>query len=95
VMLWMSLLVVVFLAWHFANIQKKEAPLNFSAFMEEVEQGKIAEAQGRGPDPIEKLGDKIAQGNKFLEALVKSNADARAALREIANNTGQPDPEKA
>jgi len=43
VMLWMSLLVVIFLAWHFANIQKKEAPLSFSAFMEEVEQGKIAE----------------------------------------------------
>ncbi len=30
VMLWMSLLVVIFLAWHFANIQKKEAPLTFS-----------------------------------------------------------------
>ena len=27
VMLWMSLLVVIFLAWHFAQIQKKETPL--------------------------------------------------------------------
>ena len=26
-MLWMSLLVVIFLAWHFAQIQKKETPL--------------------------------------------------------------------
>jgi cell division protease FtsH len=50
VMLWMSLLVVIFLAWHFANIQKKEAPLSFSAFMEEVEQGKIAEVTITGTE---------------------------------------------
>jgi cell division protease FtsH len=50
VMLWMSLLVVIFLAWHFANIQKKEAPLNFSAFMEEVEAGKIAEVTITGTE---------------------------------------------
>jgi cell division protease FtsH len=50
VMLWMSLLVVIFLAWHFANIQKKEAPLNFSTFMEEVEQGKIAEVTITGTE---------------------------------------------
>src|SRR5687767_14110572 len=49
-MLWMSLLVVIFLAWHFANIQKKEAPLNFSSFMEEVEQGKIAEVTITGTE---------------------------------------------
>jgi hypothetical protein len=55
---------------------------------------KIAEAQGRGPDPIEKLAEKIGQGNRFLEALVKSNADARAALHQIASNTGQTDAEK-
>ena len=34
VMLWMSLLVVIFLAWHFAQIQKKETPLKFSEFMD-------------------------------------------------------------
>jgi len=41
VMLWMSLLVVIFLAWHFAQIQKKESPLKFSEFMAQVEAGQI------------------------------------------------------
>ena len=39
VMLWMSLLVVVFLAWHFAQFQKKETPVKFSEFMAQVEAG--------------------------------------------------------
>jgi cell division protease FtsH len=43
VMLWMSLLVVVFLAWHFAQIQKKETPVKFSEFMAQVEAGQVAE----------------------------------------------------
>jgi len=50
VMLWMSLLVVIFLAWHFANIQKKEAPLNFSKFMELVEKGEIADVTITGTE---------------------------------------------
>jgi cell division protease FtsH len=37
----MSLLVVIFLAWHFAQIQKKETPLRFSEFMARVEEGRI------------------------------------------------------
>jgi cell division protease FtsH len=41
VMLWMSLLVVIFLAWHFAQIQKKESPLKFSEFMSQVESGQV------------------------------------------------------
>jgi len=41
VMLWMSLLVVIFLAWHFAQIQKKETPLKFSDFMAQVEAGQV------------------------------------------------------
>jgi cell division protease FtsH len=41
VMLWMSLLVVIFLAWHFAQIQKKESPLKFSEFMAQVESGQV------------------------------------------------------
>jgi cell division protease FtsH len=40
-MLWMSLLVVIFLAWHFAQIQKKESPLKFSEFMSQVEAGQV------------------------------------------------------
>ena len=50
VMLWMSLLVVIFLAWHFAQQTKKEAPLTFSQFMEEVEQGKINEVTITGTE---------------------------------------------
>jgi len=41
VMLWMSLLVVVFLAWHFAQYQKKETPMKFSEFMAQVEEGQV------------------------------------------------------
>ena len=43
VMLWMSLLVVVFLAWHFAQFQKKEQPDKFSEFMAQVEGGQVAD----------------------------------------------------
>ena len=43
VMLWMSLLVVVFLAWHFAQFQKKETPKKFSEFMTQVEAGQVAD----------------------------------------------------
>ena len=43
VMLWMSLLVVVFLAWHFAQFQKKETPIKFSEFMAQVEAGQVAD----------------------------------------------------
>jgi cell division protease FtsH len=42
-MLWMSLLVVIFLAWHFAQIQKKETSLKFSEFMQQVEAGQVKE----------------------------------------------------
>jgi len=50
IMLWMSLLVVIFLAWHFAQIQKKETPLKFSEFMDQVEAGQIADVTISGTD---------------------------------------------
>ena len=50
VMLWMSLLVVIFLAWHFANIQKKEAPLTFSEFIQDVELDKVDEVTITGTE---------------------------------------------
>jgi cell division protease FtsH len=43
IMLWMSLLVVIFLAWHFAQIQKKETSLKFSEFMTKVEASQVNE----------------------------------------------------
>ena len=48
VMLWMSLLVVIFLAWHFAQIQKKETSLKFSEFMQQVEAGQIQDVTVTG-----------------------------------------------
>ena len=43
IMLWMSLLIVIFLAWHFAQIQKKEQPVKFSEFVAQVEAGQVAD----------------------------------------------------
>src|SRR4029453_3632272 len=48
IMLWMSLLVVIFLAWHFANIQKRETPLKFSEFMTQVDAGTIKDVTVTG-----------------------------------------------
>jgi cell division protease FtsH len=42
-MLWISLLLVIFLAWHFAQIQKKETAVKFSEFMGRVEAGQVQE----------------------------------------------------
>ncbi len=43
VLLWMSLLFVVFLAWHFAQVRKMETPVKFSDFMAQVESGQVAD----------------------------------------------------
>ena len=45
IMLWMSLLVVIFLAWHFAQIQKKETTWKFSEFLTQVEQGSVLDSK--------------------------------------------------
>jgi cell division protease FtsH len=50
IMLWMSLLVVIFLAWHFAQIQKKETPYKFSEFMVQVDKGSIREVTVTGSE---------------------------------------------
>jgi cell division protease FtsH len=50
VMLWMSLLVVIFLAWHFAQIQKKETTLRFSDFMTQVDAGQVKDVTIVGYD---------------------------------------------
>ena len=50
VMLWMSLLVLIFLAWHFAQIQKKETALKFSEFMAQVEGGQVADVTITGSE---------------------------------------------
>jgi cell division protease FtsH len=50
VMLWMSLLVVIFLAWHFAGIQTKQTSLKFSEFMGQVESGQVQEVTITGTE---------------------------------------------
>ena len=59
-MLWMSLLVVVFLAWHFAQFQKKETPIKFSEFMAQVEAGKVADVTITGTEIKGHLADREA-----------------------------------
>ncbi len=48
VMLWLSLLIVILLAWHFAQFQTKEKPLKFSEFMQKVEAGQIQDVTIQG-----------------------------------------------
>jgi ATP-dependent Zn protease len=47
-MLWLSVLVVVFLAWQFFQIQKKENVLKFSDFMAQVEAGTVKDVTVTG-----------------------------------------------
>ncbi|HEX5912962.1 MAG TPA: ATP-dependent metallopeptidase FtsH/Yme1/Tma family protein, partial [Rubrobacter sp.] len=61
VMLWMSLLVVIFLAWHFAQIQKKETSWKFSEFMTHVQAGQVKEVTITGNE----IKGKNASGETF------------------------------
>jgi len=77
VMLWMSLLVVIFLAWHFAQIQKKETALRFSEFMARVEEGRVqdvtitgTEIKGHGSDREPFRTYAPAGYDKFVDALL-------------------------
>lgn len=51
---------------------------------------KLEEMAKGEASPEEKIVDKISEGNKFLEALVKSNDAASRKLAEIASNTNGP-----
>lgn len=61
---------------------------------DETTKKKLEEAAKGQQSPEEKIIDKIGEGNKYLEALVKSNESARAKLAQIAANTNTPDAEK-
>ena len=54
---------------------------------------KLEQAQRGQQSPEDKIIDKIGEGNKYLEALVKLNAAAQAKLSEIAGNTRSQDGE--
>lgn len=51
---------------------------------------KLEEMAKGNQTPDEKIVDKITEGNKYLEALVKSNDAAKAQLALIAQNTNAP-----
>lgn len=55
---------------------------------------KLEEQAKSQQSPEEKIIDKIGEGNRYLEALVKSNKDASAKLTQIAGNTNKTDAEK-
>jgi cell division protease FtsH len=57
VVLWLSLLVVMVLAWHFAPMNQKEQLLKFSDFMDRVDQGDVLEVTVTGYDVRGKLGN--------------------------------------
>ncbi|HLA79161.1 MAG TPA: ATP-dependent zinc metalloprotease FtsH [Vicinamibacteria bacterium] len=58
IMLWASLILVVFLAWHFTQYQKKEALLKFSEFMAQVDAGQVHEVTITGNDIKGKMADR-------------------------------------
>ena len=55
VLLWLSLVIVIFLAYHFAQIQKKEAPLKFSEFMKMNYKALMGAVAGLAIAPIRAL----------------------------------------
>jgi cell division protease FtsH len=53
--LWLSLLVVIVLAWHFAPMNQKEVTLKFTEFMDKVDAGQVEEVTLTGYDVKGKL----------------------------------------
>jgi len=54
---------------------------------------KLVDKQKGEPSADDKIIEKIGEGNKFLEAMVKSSKEAQAALQEISGNTKKVDAE--
>jgi cell division protease FtsH len=55
--LWLSLLVVIVLAWHFAPMNQKEVTLKFTEFMDKVDAGQVEEVTLTGYDVKGKLAN--------------------------------------
>ena len=55
-MLWVSLVAVVFLAWHFAQFQRKEEVMAFSDLLASVDVGEVRsvriDARDKGPGAV-------------------------------------------
>ena len=76
-MLWLSLLAVLFLAWHLLTPQKHEVPLRFSEFMNLVDEGKIKDVAITGS---EAKGHKVS-GESFRTVIPESYDKLVDALR--------------
>jgi cell division protease FtsH len=76
-MLWLSLLAVVFLAWHLLSPQKREISLHFSEFMNQVDEGKIKDVTVTG---TEAKGHQVS-GEAFRTVIPESYDKLIDALR--------------
>jgi cell division protease FtsH len=76
-MLWLSLLAVVFLAWHLLAPQKREVSLHFSEFMNQVDEGKIKDVTVTG---TEAKGHQVS-GEAFRTVIPESYDKLIDALR--------------
>ena len=88
VLLWLSLVIVIFLAYHFAQIQKKEAPLKFSEFMTQVETGKVQDVTITGSEIKGHFANR--RGVPDLRAHGLRQAGGHAALEEGRRSTACP-----
>ncbi len=92
VMLWLSLLVVILLAWHFAQFQTKEKPLKFSEFMQKVEAGQVQDVtiQGneiRGHDVAREAFRSFAPAkyDKLVDMLLAKNVAVTVQSDQTSN----------
>jgi cell division protease FtsH len=67
VLLWMGLLTVIFLAWHFAQIQQKEDSTLFSDFLARVDAGEVhwVRIDMRGQGPAATFRVRLKDGQQF------------------------------
>jgi cell division protease FtsH len=80
VMLWMVLLVVVFLAWHFAQIQRREDVMAFSDLLESVDAGEVDSVRidllDKGPGAVYRVamtdGRRLRVDGIYSDAVLQS-----------------------
>src|SRR5262245_32258525 len=80
VLLWVSLLVVVFLAWHFAQLQDRSPRIDFDELLADIEAGEVrfvsVRLQGNGPS-MRPFGLAMKSGRCPLEKGPKRNTGRR------------------
>jgi cell division protease FtsH len=79
-MLWMGLLTVIFLAWHFAQFQRKEEVMAFSDLLASVDAGEVRsvriDALGKGPGAVFRVtmtdGRRLRVDGFYSDAVLQS-----------------------